>query len=390
MVGYAVERVDLVRHMHLSACANVRGDVCGDRARSYARAMGVLGVLLLGGVLGAGEPDRVARRDLHVVLGNAVRYVRTQQNPQGGFGAVQPHLQTSLALLAMLSVTGEPPVADLDRIDRAVSYLVRMGARGGDLGDVVFRVESHALATTALLCAIRHLRDPERRRKASGTVRRAMRVTQRWQDRSRSSPARGGWKMEGRKGTENDRRASTWALVSYHTARQYGLAIKSAAVDRGVHFLLGSFKKTAPKPDQVGGLSVDTQGLAVASISAMGGWALQRLTRDRSMARKNIDWLVMHPAVWSGPNYFYTSFFRVRTLAFADPTGEHLARCLRRLFHQIRDHQQPDGSITFPPGNAQNTVTMGPVFSTSLAVLILNVENSRLVFDEDYRVRPLF
>jgi hypothetical protein len=65
-------------------------------------------------------------------------------------------------------------------------------------------------------------------------------------------------------------------------------------------------------------------------------------------------------------------------------------RALRAVFLQIREHQGKDGAVGFPPGNAQNTVAMGPVFSTALAVLILNVQDSRLVFDEDYRVPSLF
>ena len=196
--------------------------------------------------------------------------------------------------------------------------------------------------------------------------------------------------MEGRKGTTNDRRASCWALLSYQTGRLLGLTIKQANMDRGTHFLLGSFIRTADNPDQVGGLSVDTHGLAVASASAMGGWALARLAPKRELLDKNLAWLDRHPPIWSGPNYFYTNFFRVRTLKFADRSGTQFNRCLRRLYLQTSDHQHADGSVGFPPGNAQNTIAMGPVFSTAMAILILNVENSRLVFDEDYRVRPLF
>ena len=62
----------------------------------------------------------------------------------------------------------------------------------------------------------------------------------------------------------------------------------------------------------------------------------------------------------------------------------------QRLFTQIADHQKADGSILFPPGNAQNTITMGPVFSTAMAVLIWNTPESRLAVDEDFRLRPLF
>ena len=63
---------------------------------------------------------------------------------------------------------------------------------------------------------------------------------------------------------------------------------------------------------------------------------------------------------------------------------------MRRLSQQIKDHQLGDGSISFPPGDAQNEVAMGGVFSTAMSVLILNTANSRLPFDEDYAVKPLF
>jgi len=66
------------------------------------------------------------------------------------------------------------------------------------------------------------------------------------------------------------------------------------------------------------------------------------------------------------------------------------SRALRAVFLQIREHQTRDGAVGFPPGNAQNTVAMGPVFSSVMAVLILNAPRSRLVFDEDYRLAPLF
>ena len=362
---------------------------CTGTCRTSCCIVALLAVWPAHPVSGQAE-QTVPRQDLNVVLRNALQFVRSQQNAQGGFGAVQAQLQTSLGVLAILSMASDPTLEDLARIERAVDYLIRVGTTSGDLGDAVFRVESHALAATAVLCAIQHVRDPALRQKASEVVQRAIRLTQRLQDRSRASPARGGWKMEGRKGTQNDRRASAWALLVYDAASRYGVGIKRAHIDRGVHFVLGSFKKTADNPDQIGGLSVDTEGLAVASISAMGGWVLSRLAPDDPRLDKNVAWLAQHPPIWSGPNYFYTEFFRVRALKFADPGGPHFHRALRRVYLQIREHQQPDGSVTFPPGNAQNTIAMGPTFSTSLAVLILNVENSPLVFDEDYRVRPLF
>jgi len=335
-------------------------------------------------------PAGVDPKDLDTVVGSALRFLRTRQERSGAFGTVQPQLQTSLAVLAMLSAGGDRAAADRDRIDKAVDFLVRSASRAGDLGDPAFRVESHALATTAVLCALPRLRDGGLKTRAAKLVYRALRLTRRMQDRSSSTTSRGGWKMDGFKGRENDRRASAWALLSYHAARQYGLDVRSADLDRGARFMLGAYKAAAEKSDPIGGFSVDAEGLAVASVSAMGGWVISRLRPNAGQAEKNRQWLNRHPAAWSGPNYFYTNFFRIRVWKFADASGPAFRRCLRRLYLQIRENQGPDGAVRIPPGNAQNTVVMGPVFATAMAVLILNAGDSRLVFDEDYRARAPF
>jgi len=197
--------------------------------------------------------------------------------------------------------------------------------------------------------------------------------------------------MEGTAGRQNDRRASAWALLSYCAARRSGLELRPANVERGVQFILGAYKGTDDKnPSQVGGFSVDSEGLAVVSVTAMGGWVAQRLHRDSAPVNGSIAWIERHPVAWSGPNYYYTEFFRARLLHGADDSGDVYTRHRRKVYLQLRNQQQPDGSFAFPPGNAQNTVAMGPAFSTSMAVLILNVPDSRLVFDLDTRLRPLF
>ena len=378
-------------------------------------------------ILSAVLPCRAAslphERQRAVLLDNALAFLRTQQNEDGSFGAVQPHLQTAVAILAFLSVESPPQEDDRQLIERAVAYLDKTSRPSGDLGDDLFRTESHAISATALMSGLEHVRDQELRTRAAKKLYRAIRLLQQLQDRSSSSASRGGWKMEGRKGSRNDRRASAWALLCYLAARKYGIEVRSANTERAVRFMLGAFKRQAKEADQIGGFSVDTEGLAVASISSMGGWVLARFDGREEDVRQNLAWLARHPIEWSGPNYFYTNFFRIRALKFSDPRREALLgferqkrgsvslpgadgipgglqssdprgaqyrRAILRIFTQIKDHQLPSGSVSFPPGNAQNTVAMGPVFSTAMSVLIVNAERSRLVFDEDYRLWPRF
>lgn len=341
----------------------------------------------------ASTPAPLPRKELNIVLTNALNFVRSKQNEDGSFGSAhQPHLQTSFAVLAILSLASRPSAEDVGRLEKAVGYLVKTGARG-NLGDDVFATESQAVATTALICGHQRIRDPELRASALKALAQALRRLRRLQDRSSAGASRGGWKMEGSKGRRNDRRASAWALLCYDTARRYGIEIDQGKLDRGTRFLLGSFKRTLGEhehPDLLGGLSVDEEGLPVALVSSMGGWALARLQTNKEDRQKNLGWLDRHPVPWAGPNYFYANFFRVRALKFADASRSLYRRSLRRLYLQIKENQLGDGQVSFPPGNAQNTIAMGPVFSTSLAILILNIDSGRLIFDEDYRVTPLF
>ena len=325
-----------------------------------------------------------------VVLDNATNYLRGCQEPDGSFGRPQAHLRIGLTMLALLSLEATPGESDVALLKKGTKFLLKSGSSGGDLGDDVFNTESHAIALCALICGQEFLPELELRTEVSERIRRAARHLQRLQDRSTSSAARGGWKMEGRKGRANDRRASGWALVAYQCGRLYGLEVPEANAERALRFMLGSFKAESDKPDQVGGFSVDTEGLAVDLISSMGGWVLSRFGGEAESRKKNLAWLKRHPPSWSGPNYFFSAFFRTRVLKFGEPSGELYKETRQRLLTQIADHQQSDGSVTFPPGNAQNTVAMGPVFSTAMSILILNAADSRLPFDEDYRFKPRF
>ena len=325
-----------------------------------------------------------------VAVQNALGFIRRQQNEDGSFGKVQPHLQTGFAALALLCAAAPPSETDRAIVERAVAYLEKTGASDGDLGDRVYATESHAVATLAAVCALPYVREDALRKALAEKSGRAVRLLFRLQDPSSSSRSRGGWRTEGFKGQDNDRRSSAWALLASEAARQVGMPVKDANLDRGVRYMLGSFKDATATPPQVGGFSVDAEGLAVEQISAMGGWVLVRFRQPEDMIDLNRRWLVKNPPLWAGPNYFYSSFFRVRTLKFSDRAGRDYQRTLQRLRTQIQDHQAGDGSVGIPPGEAQNSADMGPVFTSALSVLILNVDDSRLCFDEDYRVRPLF
>jgi hypothetical protein len=355
----------------------------------HGRRTWLAALLAVALALSAGAEDAIPRQQLALVLDNGAAFVASRQLDDGSFGAVQPHLQTALATLALLSLRQPGQAAHDEQIVKAAGYLVQAANASGDLGDDAFPVESHAAALTALIAALPLIDDAALHKQASEIVYRGLRLLQRMQDRTSGTASRGGWKMDGFKGRDNDRRATAWALLAYQTADLYGMDPGQANLDRACAFMIGAFKETSDQADQIGGFSVEADGLAVASISAMGAFTMAVVRPDPARLPTTLAWLDRNPPLWSGPNYFYTNFFRIRALRFGDPTGDRYRRALRHLILQIKDNQQANGGVDLPPGNAQNTVAMGPVFSTAMALLILNLDDSRLACDEDWRVRPL-
>lgn len=347
-------------------------------------AAAVFVVLLASSARAETSPTSDQAAESKVIVDNALGFLRGEQAEDGGFGSDQPHLSTAVSMLAFLSSSARLLDADQDRVARAAAYLIRTASPNGDLGDNVFRTESHALATAALLAAGARMKS-EAAARALAAGEAAVSHLQRLQDRGGAAGTRGGWKMEAGDGRENDRRATAWALWSLACARLYGFESKQADVDRAARFVAASIKERAEREDEIGGLSVDAEGLVVASTSAMGGWVLAKHRPASAQAKINLAWLARHPPQWTGPTYFHTSFFHLRALRLADAPGAVFADHHRRVFLQIREHQLGDGSVAFPPGEAQNLVAMGRVFSTAMSVLLLNTGDSRLVADEDYR-----
>ncbi len=317
----------------------------------------------------------------------ALKYLAAQQQPDGSFGGPQPHLKAAFAALAALSA-GEQDTPKLAGL--AASYLVKDANASGFLGDEAFPIESHSVVLMALIGAHAGLPAAEARTEAGERIQRGLRHLLQLQDRSSAAASRGGWSMEAKPGRPNDRRATGWALLALRAARAHGLEVPQANFERATNYLLGSFKAQADNASQVGGFSVDNEGLTVEMMSALGGWVLATSPAKEDWRRMNLAWLTHHPPAWTGPNYFYAAFFRLRALKFSEASAALADEQCQRLFTQIADHQKADGSILVPPGDAQNTASMGPVFTTALSILILNTAESRLAFDEDFRIPHSF
>ena len=140
----------------------------------------------------------------------------------------------------------------------------------------------------------------------------------------------------------------------------------------------------AEKEMERGGFSVDASGLPVRSTSAAGAWVLAMDQAEGDAMRSVREWLRKNPPVWYGPHFFPTHFFATRALwrTRYDDDGAAFSAYFSRVVRILRERQESDGSIPFPPGHAEPLLAMGKGYSTAMAILILNADRGILPVDQ--------
>jgi hypothetical protein len=333
-----------------------------------------------------GDPYRAQRLE---ITRSALDFLSRSANPDGSFGASHRRLQTSLVLLAFLAAgerPGEAPYGQM--LTDAYRWLLSARSVTGFAGDKELPTESHAVAGLAFTELTGMGANSEDDRKLREAALAALQHTLDTQDKAFGGRYNGGWKAEARDKL-NDRKASAWQMVFIKAAGYSGARVPAGAVLRGTEFMKGSFKGESEKHNKrdVGGFSYDAEGLPVRSISAAGTYCMEQFHDSRSDRTLGAKWLAANPPVWTGPHFYFTEFFAVRALrlnALSDGGKEARDRFddyFRKVTALLREQQRPDGSFALPPGNAEYTKQMGPVYATAMAVLILNCDRNLLPSD---------
>ncbi|MBS3761903.1 MAG: hypothetical protein KGZ25_01245 [Planctomycetes bacterium] len=337
-----------------------------------------------------GADERAHRRRRIEMTTNALGFLSESANRDGSFGTEHRQLQTGLSLLAFLSAGERPGSGDYGEIlKQGYGQLLENQAVTGFAGDTLLPTESHAVAALALCEMIGMAETPEQNRKIYRGARRALSYSLNNQDKAYGGRYGGGWKAEPR-AKVNDRKVTAWQMMLLQAMEQCGADISRSATIRGISFMKGSFKQPGEEQEKldIGGFSYDAEGLPVRSISAAGFYCLEAFDQRETDRKAASDWFTNNPPVWRGPHFYYTQFFAVRAMrlhrwgtasAYARHRYRHHFRRVTDLLHR---QQRPDGSFGIPPGNAEYTKSMGGVYATAMAVLILNSERSLLPIDE--------
>lgn len=328
-------------------------------------------------------------------VSEAIEALRKSQSAEGSWGTVQPRYQTSLAILAFLSAGQTPDIDPQSPLPKAAKWLIDHSTDDGFMGDTAFPMESHAAAGLAMSELVGQVSDAALAAQVANRADRALQFTLTNQDKAVGAEFFGGWKADP-KLRVNDRTVTAWCLLQIRSMELRGAKIPPSAITRAMAYLEGSQKdpadgKSYDKAD-LGGFSYDAAGLPVGTVTGAGLAMMSLYSRSESRRDLAVTWINENRPLWYGPNFYFTHFFAGRGLEHearrSTAAGAAAERYFASLWELLHEHQNPDGSFTVPPGNAENTQQMGAPYATAMAILVLSAPRGLLPVDAASTQRP--
>jgi len=302
----------------------------------------------------------------------------------GALGESRQKAVSSLFVLSCLSSGVLPSHPDHGKaIDAAADWIVQ-NSSAAFFGGAEQPNEDHALAALMFAELIGTSSDERENRKYCEKAHRALESCLQLQDKGVGGKYFGGWRPNDRTKV-NSRMLTAWFLLQLRSASLRGMTVRKSAVARAVEFVKASQKLgKVEKADELGGFSIDADGLPVLSATAAGMAVMALFEPGAKGLAAARDWLSRHPPQWYGPNFYESNFFAVRALYRARrlDNGEAYRRYFDRLVGILKERQKPDGSFPFPPGHGGPILAMGKAYSTAMAILILNVDRGLLPVDQ--------
>ena len=327
----------------------------------------------------AGEPSHEMRQQM---ADRALNYLFAVQK-QGVLGESRQGAVTSLFLLACLSSGVRPSHPTHGPNLRAAYQWIVKNTSTSFLGGREEPNAGHAIAALALTELIGTAPARHENLALYQKARRALDHSLTIQDRGGSARYAGGWRPSD-KTRVNSRVLTAWFLLQLRSATLRGMEVPRRNVSSAIEFVAASQRvRSNEAKDDLGGFSVDAEGLPVRSATAAGMAALALFDPDEKRLKLARDWLSRHRPRWYGPHFFESNFFAVRALHRSRDLddGRAFRKYFDRLVRILKERQEPDGSFPFPPGHGGPLVAMGKAYSTAMAVLILNVDRGILPVD---------
>ena len=184
----------------------------------------------------------------------------------------------------------------------------------------------------------------------------------------------GGWRYQ-IDSKDSDLSVTGWQVLALRAAKDVGCDVPAEAIDEAVAYV----KRCAslPRGDHFRGFGYQPGNGATATLTGVGVLALEVCGDHHSPeALGGAEFLLDHP-LQSGSNYFYYGVYYTNVGMFK-MGGDYAAFSREHITTLLLQEQKPDGSWLSDHSTERR---VGPVYSTSLAILALAV---------DYRYLPSY
>jgi hypothetical protein len=319
------------------------------------------------------------RDDVDAAIDRGIAFLLTKQRDDGAISDGQNDTAlTSLAIMSLASIGTSPAQLD-DRgkaMGRAMDYVLgdKVQDEQGYFGSHDnSRMYGHGITTLMLTemhgMGVNSAQDA----RIAAAAQRAIELILAAQDHPKSPLHRGGWRYTP-DAIDADLSVSIWQLMALRSAKNDGLEVPQAAIERAIAYLRRS---ASTELDSQGRPATASCGFsytpgdpnATFAMTAAGLLAMQVCGQyDSPLVVAATKWLEENPPKWDSRYFFYGTYYYAQ--AMYQRGGQPAVVSARRVKELLLEHQRDDGSWQ-GGGEEQGH---GPVYATSLAILSLSVK----------------
>jgi hypothetical protein len=330
----------------------------------------------------AADPAAPPRDQVDTAVASALSYLRKTQEANGswrisrqGFGARFADGKsvgiTGLAVMAFLSA-GQTPIEGEHA--RAVAdgvrwVLSRQRPNGVITSDAEFEMYHHGIATL-MLAEVVGMCPPDLADGVRAALPRAVNVILTAQ--RPTGAAAGGWRY-GIVGTDADLSVTGWQLLALRAAKNVGCDVPASAIDKAVAYVRRCYEENR------GTFAYSVLGPVTVPCAGTGILGLELCGRDLHRCRESLraaSYILNHPPAFNQGHAFYGFYYCSQAMfQLGDP---YWPAYRTKLHDLLLRSQRRDGSWN---GDDNESLGLGPNYTTAMAVLALTVE---------YRLLPIY
>ncbi len=301
---------------------------------------------------------------------------------QRGDGAISDRghevAMTSLAIMAMAAIGTQPNTLTKrgSAMSNAIDFVLKenqqdsQGYFGGRDGS---RMYGHGITTLMLTEMLGMGATPEQNERIHKALVSAIELILAAQRVSKSEKLIGGWRYTP-SSRDSDLSVSVWQLMALRSAKNDGLEVPAAAIEKALDYLRFSYtspmNRDGTPRDKVSGFSY-TPGTNHPSftMTAAGLLAMQVCGQyDSPLVEGASEWLIQHPPKQNERFFHYGVYYYAQGMHQAG--GKYAETSDKLVPELLLDGQRGDGSWLARGGEERN---VGSVYATALAILSLSV-----------------